>query len=176
MHQVNLIQVTADDVFPVKGVNTIFEGSERLMHYVFDEYIPKFFDRIDQVILVADYSGYSKKELTNFLECNNTYFKEFELPHIYIGQTSKYKVEYPVLMSMVKDYKLDTEDYLLINKQKIDDFMLKELGDTKYIQLDHLENFSNDDNNYKMMYDAEHLSTVGTAYYSRKLEDYLLRN
>ncbi|MFZ4261155.1 acyltransferase family protein [Sphingobacterium sp. HJSM2_6] len=174
-HQVNLIQATADEVFPTGNVQTLYPGSKSLMDFIFDEYLPKFHHQIDKVILVANYSGYTKSELKKFITRNESYFKKYNLPYVYIGQTEKYKIEFPVLVSMVNEYQLNYHDFNLFNKDKVDQFLLKELGSNKYIRLKSLNHLTANGMSHHYMYDAVHYSTIGTSYYKNLLLNSLFR-
>ena len=159
---VRLLQATADDAFPSQHATVPFAGPKALMDYIFNEYLPRFHQRIDRVILMANYAGYTKAQLTKYFEQNDRYFADLGIPVTYISQTEKYALEYPVLKWMHRSVGLNPQDRLLTFPANANHFVKSILKDTNYVDIfnkvadQHLIDSS------LYLYDAEHFSVQGT--------------
>src|SRR5690606_12005258 len=168
-HGVRLIQATADDAFPSPHSSVPFMGPKALMDYIFNEYLPHFHQRIDRVILMANYAGYTKAQLTDYLTQNKNYFTHLGIPITYISQTEKYALEYPVLKWLNSSVGLDPKDRQLTFPANANHFVKSFLQETNYVDVYNkvADNHLNDSALY--LYDAEHFSVQGTAALNEEL-------
>lgn len=160
---VHLVQATADDAFPAQGATIPFTAPKALMDYVFNDYLPTYHKRIDRVILMANYAGYTKAELKTYFAQNKRYFEKLGIPVVYISQTEKYALEYPVLKWMNHSVGLDPRDHLLAFPANANQFVKSLVKDDNYIDVyDRADKRGMTDSTI-YLYDAEHFSVEGTA-------------
>jgi hypothetical protein len=145
---INLIQISADATFPEKNTTSDYQKPEELMNWIFDRFIPYNYQKIDKVILSADYSSYTEEQLKNKIKSNNDYFEKYDITYVYIGQTPKYIIDYPLVEYLNMKYNIGPEKYY----------------DTK-------SKTNNDSNFY--IFDKNHLSEFGANQYAKKIEKQL---
>ncbi|MFD2896234.1 acyltransferase family protein [Sphingobacterium arenae] len=164
-NDVNLLQATGDDVFPAPHVKPIFAGPTALMHYLYEHYLPTHHDRIDKVILSANYAGYSKSEVKGYLDSIEAYFTKLDIPVVYIGQTESYTVEYPVVETLRLKFGIEPENYLQTYRTAANDYLKTSKIGHKYIDVYRRPTLKSTDGIESYMYDADHFSTYGTEQY-----------
>lgn len=57
----------------------VFPGPSALMQYIYDVYLPDHHQKIDKVILSADYAGYSKERVEAYIDRIEQYSKDISL-------------------------------------------------------------------------------------------------
>lgn len=164
-NNVNLLQATGDDVFPAPGVKPIFAGPTDLMHYIYDHYLPLYHDKIDKVILSANYASYSKHQVEDYLHAIEGYFGEMDIPLVYIGQTESYTVEYPAIEMLHLKFGIDPENYLQTYRARANQFLKTSKIADKYIDVYRSPAIKSTNGVEGYMYDADHFSIFGTAQY-----------
>lgn len=170
---VRLLQATMDETFPTPISASPFAGPDSLRRYLFNDYLPKNANRIDKVILMANYAGYSKMQLEGFLVANQEYFSKLGIPIVYIGQTDKYRIEYPVVEFMKQHYGIPVERFLRPIPVQANQFMKESSLVPDYVDVLECKDCVLSHNGQTYMYDQEHFSTFGTAQLSRTLQQAL---
>lgn len=167
---INLIQITADEVFPNKEAITKYKGPHELMKWVFEELIPTSPQQIHKVILMSNYSGYGRKQLQNLIESNNQYFSGLNIPIIYIGQTELYNIEVPVGVWLQNRYSLDIKERIDSIRKAVNRYMKSIIPEEKYIDIYLLSSVQQSNGSSTYIYDIEHLSIFGIRQYKIFLE------
>ncbi|PRD51902.1 acyltransferase family protein [Sphingobacterium gobiense] len=170
-NNVNLLQATGDDVFPAPHVKPIFAGPTSLMHYIYQDYLPQHYNRIDKVILSANYAGYKKSEVDDYLDSIETYFAEKNIPVIYIGQTESYTVEYPVIETLHLKFGIDPQNYLQTYRTSANNYLKTSEIAEKYIDVYRSPSLKSTNGAESYMYDADHFSIFGTEQYRSILSE-----
>ncbi len=168
-NDVNLLQATGDDTFPVPGVKSAYSGPTDLMNYMYTDFLPKYHQQIDKVIISADFSSYSKAQLIRYFEEVENYFKELNIPTIYIGQTESYTIDYPTVSLMENRFAIPRDKYLAHYRTKANNFLKESSIADKYIDIYLNSHVNRSSANQWYMYDADHFSTFGTEQYSELL-------
>lgn len=168
---VHLLQATGDETFPALGVKSAFEGPTALMNYMYSTYLPANMDKIDKVIIAANYAGYSKKQLIAYFSQLTQFFERYQVPVVYIGQTESYRVEYPVIEVLENRFAADRQDYLDATRYYANQFLKHSSIADKYIDIYDLPFIKHADAGSTYFYDADHLSVFGTEQYAELLEN-----
>lgn len=168
---VNLLQATGDDVFPAPHVKPIFAGPTALMRYMYEHYFPAYHHRIDKVILSANYAGYGKSEVEDYLDSIEAYFERLDIPVVYIGQTESYTVEYPVVEALHLKFGIDPENYLQTYRTDANNYLKKSKIADKYIDVYRRPSLKSTNGVESYMYDADHFSIYGTEQYTDIFEE-----
>ncbi|SJN47748.1 acyltransferase family protein [Sphingobacterium sp. JB170] len=174
-NNVNLLQATGDETFPVPGVHSLYKGPSELTNYLYDSYFPAHGEKIDKVILSANYSGYSKTDLIKYFTQIETYFKTMGIPTVYIGQTESYRIEYPVVHVMQSRFGISPERYLASFRENANNFLKGSSIADKYVDVYHPTDIIQSGNRQTYMYDADHFSTFGTEQYRTLFKDNIFR-
>lgn len=161
----NLIQLTADDTFPTPRAPSIYPGPRDFMSHVFHTVIPQNRERIDGVVIMANYAAYSRAQLQGYLADNAAYFGKLGLPVVYVGQTDSYSIEGPVSAWLEQRYGIAVNGYLNLDRRRANRFLISVLGQGKYIDLIGQQRISLSDGRSAALYDTEHYSTFGTEQY-----------
>lgn len=162
---INLIQLTADEVFPSKEAISVYQGPKELMEWVFKELIPSSHQRIKKIILMSNYSGYSKKQIEELIKSNNQYFSDFNIPIIYIGQTEQYEIELPIAIWLENRYGLNFQRRVVRRRELVNDYMNSKFPRENYIDIYKSSAIQYSDGSSSYIYDTEHFSTFGTRQY-----------
>src|SRR5690606_39148286 len=167
---INLIQLTADEVFPSKEAISIYRGPKELMKWVFKDLIPSSHQRIKKVILMSNYSGYSRMQIEELIESNDRYFSDFNIPVIYIGQTEQYEIEVPTAIWLQNRYGFNFQCRVNRKRELVNDFMNSKIPRENYIDIYNSSKVQHSDGSSSYIYDTEHFSTFGTRQYMPYLE------
>ena len=167
---INLIQLTADEVFPSKEAISIYQGPKELMQWVFKELIPSSHQKIKKIILMSNYSGYSKKQIEELIESNDQYFSDFKIPIIYIGQPEQYDIELPVAIWLENRYGLNFQRRVVRRRELVNDYMNSKIPRENYIDIYKSSEIQHSDGSSSYIYDTEHFSSFGTKQYMPHLE------
>jgi len=167
---INLLQITADEVFPSKEAISVYQGPKELMEWVFNDFIPKSHQKIHKVIFMSNYAGYGKKQLEYLIESNRQYFSVFNIPVIYIGQTEQYQIELPVAIWLQNRYALNVQRHVIPKRKLVNDYMKSIISKGKYIDIYTLPLVKHSDGSASYIYDTEHFSTFGTKQYKPYFE------
>ncbi len=158
---INLVVISMDETFPVRNSTGKYAGPVDQMSYIFEKFIPSNHEKIDKVILMADYSGYTAKELLNYFNRNHTYFNNLKIPIVYLGQTKKYRIEYPVASSQSQRWKIPLSNYEMSAPHQVNKFIIN-LNKVNYIDLLNIPTNKLQQSNEHFMYDTNHYSIYGT--------------
>lgn len=167
---INLIQLTADEVFPSKEAISAYRGPKELMQWVFKDLIPSSHQRIKKVILMSNYSGYSKMQIEELIESNDRYFSDFNIPVIYIGQTEQYEIEVPTGIWLQNRYGLNYQRRVIRKRELVNDYMNSKIPQENYLDIYKSATIQHSDGNSSYIYDTEHFSTFGTKQFKPYLE------
>ncbi|MVZ65750.1 acyltransferase family protein [Sphingobacterium sp. DK4209] len=166
---INLIVFSMDETFPASNALGKFVGPQDQMNYIFNQLIPSHYQKLDKVILMADYSNYSANELKAFFTHNRSYFSQFKLPIVYIGQTKKYRIEFPVASSQHERWKIPLAQYELSAPYRVNRF-IKTLPEIHYVDLLSSQSSNAGKDGQLFMYDTNHYTIGGTERLSKLLE------
>lgn len=167
---INLIQLTADEVFPSKEAISVYGGPKELMQWVFKDFISSSHQRIKKVILMSNYSAYSKKQIEDLIESNNQFFSAFNIPAIYIGQTEQFNIEVPIAIWLQKRYGLKVQGRVNPKRTLVNDYMKSIISNGKYLDIYRSTTSQHSDGSSSYIYDMEHFSIFGTKQYKPFLE------
>lgn len=170
-NDVNLLQATGDDTFPVPGVQSVFAGPTALMHYIYGQYLPAHHRNISKVILSANYASYSKEQLEAYFDAVERYFANLGVPVMYIGQTESYTVEYPVIETLHLKFGIAPERYLQSYRTNANSYLKTSKIAERYIDVYRSPGITTTDGQESYMYDADHFSVYGTEQYTDLLEE-----
>jgi len=162
----HLIQITADATYPMENSKGIYPDPVSYFNYIFRVYFPKNYKNIDLIIINANYSGYSEKEIRNNITITERYFSEYKIPTIYIGLTDLYIIDFPTYSYIKKKYNatMYKEKNKIQATEKLNIFLKDLLGD-QYINLLDLKINKLSPENFPYMYDTNHLTLFGTEQY-----------
>src|SRR5690606_16876747 len=132
----------------------------------FEDYLQAHAQRIEKVILMANYALYSKKDLTNYLKYNDAYFSTLNVPIVYSVQTEQYRIEYPVAEFLHQRYGISATRFLRPIPAQANAFMKNSLLPDQYIEVFQCEGCTYWDQGQAYMYDQEHFSVAGTQQLS----------
>lgn len=169
-NKVHLFQATGDETFPVAGIQSAFQGPTDLMNYMYSNYLPAHIDKIDKVIIAVNYAGYSKKQLANYMAKVRTFFASHHVPVVYIGQTERYRIEFPVVAVLVDRFGLDRRDFLDPARHYANQYLKQSDIAAHYIDVYDKPFIDYEDGKQTYFYDADHLSLFGTEQYADLLE------
>lgn len=174
-HQINLIVITMDETFPTPNGSGKYVGPQLQMNYIFEHYIPSYHHKIEKVILMADYTNYSAKELSKYFDQNKNYFKNYNLQTIYLGQTKKYSIEYPVVYAQTNRWKIPITKFELQGPWRVNSF-IKKTQKVDYVDLLSENNLEINNSPTLFMYDANHYTIHGTESLSSVLSSRIFTN
>ncbi|MGG7468667.1 acyltransferase family protein [Chryseobacterium arthrosphaerae] len=167
----NLIQFTGDATFPMVNSKSIFKNPPKLFNYFYLDYCPKYHKSIDLVIISSFFSAYpldfkSNKEIREIED----YFKRYNIPTLYIGQSRRYSIDFATVLMMNKKYGIQYkyDNVYFKTDTKNNEYLKKFLGD-KYIDILNFKVNDVDHNNTPYIYDSNHFSYYGTEQYREKL-------
>jgi len=161
---VNLLQATCDHTFPAPHSTSPFSGPAKKMSFLFRQLIPLNATRIDMVIIGANYSGYTKRQILEYLSSTEEFFKDHGIPVKYIGQTEGYSIEFPIIQDLHERFGMAHERFLENKRKIVNEFLRNSQISDRYIDV-YLKASSMERlprNSLMYMYDSEHLSLVGT--------------
>lgn len=162
---VNLIQLTADDTFPTPESPSDYTGPGDFMRGAFSGFIPSNRDRIQGIIIMANYSAYGRSQLGRYIERNRLFFTRLGIPITYIGQVAGYRIEAPVAAWMHQRYGIPPERYVRNDRRRAGDFVRNAAGKERYIDILAHSGTRFSDGRSVMLYDTEHYSTYGTEQF-----------
>lgn len=164
--QFNLIQISSDATFPKRNATSVFETPKKVFNYAYDEFIPENKNKIDLVLLSANYLGYEDLLLDEYLKETLAYFKKNKIPILFIGQTMAYKLDYPTYQFLLQNYQIESQEDKDRIKRVVDknQVLLKSLGN-KYIDLLKINTVALSNRGEPYIYDHDHLTYFGTSQY-----------
>lgn len=170
----NLIQITADATYPMENSKSNYPNPVQYFNYIFKEYIPKYHKNIDLIVINANYSGYTEKEMKNNLKITEQYYSKYNLPTIYIGLTDFYFIDFPTYYYIKKKYNASMykEEKKIKQTEKFNTFLKNYLGN-KYIDLLNVNINKVSSENFPYIYDTNHLTLFGTEQYKNILSQKL---
>lgn len=164
---INVVQISADATFPCPNVSSKFENPEKLMNWIFNSFILNNRNKIDKIVISANYSAYNNNDLLDKLKSLDEYFKSLNLEYILVGQTPIYKFEYPVISTLSR---YDITDTQFMEPRVVEVNELIKLNNYPYIDLLNIPISKNDQIN-TYIYDRDHLSLYGAEQYSRHISN-----
>lgn len=171
----NLIQITADGTYPMKDSEGILKGSIDYFNYIFKNYIPANYKKIDLVVITSNYAAYPKEKLDQKIKFSQYYFSKYKIPVLFIGQTKVYPIDFPTYYYSKKKYAVNypNEESLFDNTVKINNYLNENLG-SRYINLLDLNVKQLSPKNYPYLYDKNHLTYYGTEQYREVIQNAIL--
>lgn len=158
---INLVVISMDETFPVKNSTGKYAGPAEQMNYIFEKFIPSNHEKIDKVILMADYSSYTAKELLSYFDSNQAYFNNIRIPIVYLGQTKKYRIEYPAASSQSLRWKIPLSNYEMSAPHQVNKYIMN-LNKVNYVDLLNIPANKLEQSSELFMYDKNHYSINGT--------------
>lgn len=167
----NLVQISSDATFPIKDAEGVFETPKVLFNYAFTEFIPANKDKINLVVLSANYLGYQDVVLDDYLKRTVAYFEKLNIPILFIGQTRAYELDYPTYQFLRNNYKIESpEDKNRLKRSSYKNKVLSEKLGEKYIDLFEINIVALSTKGEPYVYDRDHLTYFGTSQYSSLLK------
>lgn len=163
----NLIQFTGDATFPILNSKSIFKNPPKLFNYFYSEYIPKNHDKIDLIIISGFFSAYnldfkSYKEIREI----ERYFKNFNIPTIYIGQSRRYSTDFATVFMMNNKYGIEYKyDNVYQKTDSKNNESLKRFLGEKYIDIYNYNINTINEKSIPYIYDSNHFTVYGTEQY-----------
>lgn len=166
----NLIQFTGDATFPILNSKSIFKNPPKLFNYFYKEYFPNNHNHIDLVIISSFFSAYNLdfKSFREIQEIEN-YFKRYNIPTLYIGQSKRYSTDFATVLTMNKKYGINYKyDNLYQKTDSKNNESLKRFLGEKYIDIYNFKINTTNEKSIPYIYDSNHFTIYGTEQY-RKL-------
>ncbi|RKE82022.1 acyltransferase family protein [Chryseobacterium sp. AG363] len=167
----NLIQFTGDATFPIINSKSNFKNPPRLFNYFYNEYLPKNHNNIDLVIISSFFSAYNL-DFQSFKEIREieNYFKKYNIPTLYIGQSQRYSIDYATVLTMNEKYGVNYKyDNKYFEMDKKNNESLKKFLGKKYIDIFNYKVKNIDSDYTPYIYDSNHFSFFGTEQYKEKI-------
>ncbi|SEW48314.1 Peptidoglycan/LPS O-acetylase OafA/YrhL, contains acyltransferase and SGNH-hydrolase domains [Chryseobacterium wanjuense] len=162
----NLIQATADATYPMINSETPYEGPKDFFNFFFEDYFPKNYNKIDLVIISSNYYGYYKDDLIKKIKFTENYFKKYNIPVIYLGQTDNYPTDFPTHFYLKNDYNVESINTpQLQNKVYAANKLLLKILGNRYINLLDYKIAKVNKDGTPYIYDQNHLTYYGTEQY-----------
>lgn len=162
----NLIQVTGDATYPMIDAEIGYPGPKELFNFFFKYYFPKHYRDIDFVIISANFYDFYKDDLVKKINFNENYFKKYNVPVMYLGQTDNYPIDFPTHFYLKEEFNVEnsenkglTAKVYLTNK-----YLMKRLGN-RYINLLDCKIIKISKNGMPYIHDQNHLTYYGTEQY-----------
>lgn len=162
----HLIQVTGDATYPMMNAEEGYSGPKELFNYFFKEYFPENYQKVDLVIIGANYFEYYKEDLVKKIDFNENYFKKYNIPVVYLGQTENYGIDFPTHFYLKNRFNTKTANYPRL-KDKVgltNQYLMDRLGD-RYISLLDCKITKINKEGIPYMYDMNHLTYYGAQQY-----------
>jgi peptidoglycan/LPS O-acetylase OafA/YrhL len=169
---IHLLQATASGCLPIlktKGKSKCVD----LINYIYRDFIFKNRNKIDGVILSANWINAKKGSQNDLLEnLNNTltYLKSYNLKTIIIGQNETYTIPYASIAA--KEYEYNTnirKNYLNWYSYNLNEFLKTKLS-SKYIDIYNLDTIPKTTvDNTPYMFDENHFTQYGADITIKKL-------
>lgn len=162
----NLVQISSDATFPIKDAKSVFETPKVLFNYAYTDFIPANKDKINLVVLSANYLGYEDSLLDRYFNTTLAYFDKKKIPVLFIGQTRAYKLDYPTYQFLLHNYQIESQEDKDRIKRVVDknEVLLDKLGN-KYIDLLKVNTVPVSNQGEPYIYDHDHLTYFGTSQY-----------
>ncbi|MEO6149558.1 MAG: acyltransferase family protein [Mucilaginibacter sp.] len=122
---INLLEATASGCTPIVKKNGE-AGCSALMHYIYTEYVPRNHEKIDGVMISANWVKGKKErdQLAEDLETTIDIFKKYNIPVVIIGQNETYKMTYPFIAAKQIEYDVNlTSKYSNKEALEMDEFL-----------------------------------------------------
>jgi peptidoglycan/LPS O-acetylase OafA/YrhL len=162
----NLIQVTGDATFPIIDSDTGYRGPKDLFNFFFRKYFPENYKNVNLVIISSNYSDYDKDDLVKKINFTESYFKNYSVPVVYLGQTDNYFIDFPTYFNLKNRYNTENINNIQLNDKAhaTNKFLINKLGNRYIDMLDHEITKVNKDG-MPYIYDQNHLTYYGTEQY-----------
>ena len=166
-HDANLLQATTSHCFPVPNTKGHAENV-KLMHYIFNEFLPENKNKINLVIISAnwkDMQGYKQYELEKKWGELMEYFEKNNINYLILGQTETYNYPFPEIMAKKAMFSIvNVESFIEKTSSKMNHRLKTVIPKDKYIDLYRLKNshLISEDEKTPYMVDDNHFSIFGT--------------
>lgn len=177
----HLLQATTSHCFPVPNTKGKPENTQ-LMHYIFNEFIPQHRDRIDLIIVSAnwkDMQGYTQAELTKKWRELMDYFKKNNLPYLVLGQTETYNYPFPEIIAKKEMYPVvNVQNFVESNSLSMNQRLKTVFPKENYVDLYQLKTIQwiTKDGKTPYMVDDNHFSTFGTEQVISNIKHRILQH
>lgn len=160
----NLIQASFVGCMPILNKNGSQDCSEAI-DYMYAQFIPKNKDKIDAVIISANWiNAERKKELVPDIKKTIKYVKSFNIPVVILGQSETYITSYASIAAREIEYRtsfdkkfIDQESY------KVNQALKQSLG-SYYIDIFEVNTDKLNKDNVPYMYDHNHYTKYGAEF------------
>lgn len=170
---IHLIQFTGDATFPMIDAPSIFKNPRRLFNYFYNDYFPKYHNDVDLVIISSFFSAYplDRKSNKEIKEVDN-YFKKYNIPTLYIGQSKRYYIDFATVLSMRNKYGINYKyDQEYFETDKKNNEGLKKFLGNKYIDILNYNIKEINSNGTPYIYDSNHFTVYGTDQYKKIIKE-----
>ncbi|SDE87507.1 acyltransferase family protein [Epilithonimonas hungarica] len=164
----NLLEASAGYVFPFPDSRGKKDTKE-LVDYVFKEFIPKNYKKIDLVIVSAHWLmkknpnlNYKDSEIAEEVLKTIAFFNRYHINYIFLGQTENYKLSYPKIL-MLKNIGRSEDEFLDTESKSMNQILLRIVPKNHYIELyqNSMIKKYNEKNQIPYMFDGNHYSEYG---------------
>ncbi|WP_166647972.1 acyltransferase family protein [Hymenobacter sp. UV11] len=163
---IHLLQATVGATFPtINPHNSSKPQLQKILEYVYQDFIPKNANKIDGVIISAyfdTYSDYGKDAVLNGMKEAIAYLEKYGIKAIIIGQNESYTIPYPTIAAKNMEYNINiTRKYLNKHDYEMNDFLSNNLRPyyINIINTNTLPDLSSINEPY--MFDTNHASRYG---------------
>jgi len=162
----HLIQVTGDATFPMIDAEMGYPGPKDLFNFFFKDYFPQHYKHIDLVIISSNYYDFYKDDLIKKINFTENYFKTYNIPVIYLGQTDNYSIDFPTHYYLENRFHVENTEMSQVTYKvrSANNYLAKRL-ESRYINLlaHKITKISKEGTPY--IYDQNHLTYYGTEQY-----------
>ena len=118
------------------------------------------------MIISSNYYGYYKDDLIKKIKFTENYFKKYNIPVIYLGQTDNYPTDFPTHFYLKNDYNVESINTPQLQNKvyAANKLLLKILGNRYINLLDYKITKVNKDGT-PYIYDQNHLTYYGAEQY-----------
>jgi peptidoglycan/LPS O-acetylase OafA/YrhL len=172
----NVLEASAAYILPLKNARGK-EPSEKLMNYIYEDFIPNNAEKIDLIIISAHWLmqkdpniNYTNQELERRIQSTTRFFKRKNLNFLIIGQTESYTLDYPRIL-MLRQLSRNGTDFLDLQSLEMNVFLKKLFNEDHYIDIYRTsEVIRYDSIRLKpYMFDTNHLTKFGADQIADKI-------
>jgi peptidoglycan/LPS O-acetylase OafA/YrhL len=160
----NLIQASFVGCMPILDKNGN-QGCSEAIDYMYADFIPKNKDKIDAVIISANWiNAKRKKQLVPDIIRTIKYVESFNIPVIILGQSETYITSYASIAAREIEYKTSLDKKFIDQESyKVNQTLKKSLG-SYYIDIFEVNTDKLNKDNIPYMYDHNHYTKYGADF------------
>lgn len=160
----NLIQASFVGCMPILDKNGN-QGCSEAIDYMYADFIPKNKDKIDAVIISANWiNAKRKKQLVSDIIRTIKYVESFNIPVIILGQSETYITSYASIAAREIEYRTSLDKKFIDQESyKVNQTLKKSLG-SYYIDIFEVNTDKLNKDNIPYMYDHNHYTKYGADF------------